>query len=134
VFSTLLSDLASLAWRLELPEQELRVEAILHWLRQHEGWLLVVDGVAQEAVEDVLRWLPQRLPGHVLVTSLMPHGSSPLSLRSLPSELAVSFLLEGMDQSDSDAARAIADSVGNYHWPSSKQLADGLSDRLTPEN
>jgi tetratricopeptide (TPR) repeat protein/DNA-binding XRE family transcriptional regulator len=116
--STLLSDLASLAWRLELPErelpkQELQIEAVLRWLRQHEGWLLVVDGVGQEGVEDAVRWLPQRLPGHVLMTSLTPHGSSRLSLRPLPSELAVRFLLERTGQSDSNAAQAIADTVGN---------------------
>src|SRR5262249_35116694 len=116
--STLLSDLASLAWRLqlperELPEQERQIEAVLSWLRQYQGWLLVVDGGGEEAVEDVLRWLPQRLPGHVLVTSVMPHGSPRLSLRPLPSELAVGFLLGRTDQSDSDAARAIAEAVGN---------------------
>jgi hypothetical protein len=97
----------------ELPEQELLIEAVLRWLRQHQGWLLVVDSMAQEAVEDVLRWLPLRLPGHVLVTSVMPHGASRLSLRPLPSELAVSFLLERTGQSDSHAAQAIADAVGN---------------------
>ncbi len=116
--STLLSDLASLAWRLQLPErelveQELQTEAVLRWLRRHHGWLVVVDSVAHEAVEDVLRRLPQRLPGHVLITSVTPHGSSRLSLRPLPSELAVEFLLERTGQSDRVAAQAIADMVGN---------------------
>jgi hypothetical protein len=64
-------------------------------------------------MEDVLRWLPQRLPGHVLVTSVVPHGSSRLSLRPLTSELAVGFLLERTGQSDSGAAQAIAEAVGN---------------------
>src|SRR5262249_51818123 len=48
--TTLVGDLASLAWRLrlperDLPEQERQIEAVLRWLRGHERWLLVVDNL-----------------------------------------------------------------------------------------
>jgi hypothetical protein len=56
VATSLISDLASLSWRLglperDLPEQELRLEAVLRWLRAHQGWLLVVDNLDQPVLE-----------------------------------------------------------------------------------
>jgi len=50
--TSLLGDLASLAWRLQLPERELseqglQIEAVLSWLRSHRRWLLVLDNLDQ---------------------------------------------------------------------------------------
>jgi tetratricopeptide (TPR) repeat protein len=117
--TTLIADLASLAWRIrpplperEEPEQGRQVEAVLRWLHEHQRWLVVLDNLDQPAQEAVLHWLPPGLPGHVVVTSRSPEGSHRLGLEPLPVEVATSFLLERTGQADAAAARAIAEAVG----------------------
>ena len=85
-----------MAWRLELPElelfeQERQIEAVLRWLRAHQRWLLVVDNLDQPVVESLRHWLPNGLPGHLIITSRSPQGSARPPLRPLPLDVAVSF-------------------------------------------
>jgi tetratricopeptide (TPR) repeat protein/transcriptional regulator with XRE-family HTH domain len=113
----LAGDLASLAWRLDLPEreapeQERQIEAVLRWLRAHPGWLLVLDNVEPEAEEDAWHWLPPGLPGHILVTSRAPIGAARLRLEPLPLDVAAAFLLRRTGQSDAEAAGAVAQTLG----------------------
>src|SRR5260370_35479693 len=91
--TTLLADLASLAWRVqlperELPEQELQIEAVLRWLRDHDRWLLVVDNLDRPVADKMRHWLPPDLPGPRIITSRSPHGSAPPAPGPLPLEVA----------------------------------------------
>jgi hypothetical protein len=112
--TTLVSDLASLAWRLELDEreqmQERQVEAVLRWLRKSNDWLMVLDNVEHEEI--VRYWLGPRLGGDILETSRTPHGADRLPLDPLPAEIATRFLLERTGQEDAAGASAIAADLG----------------------
>ena len=116
--TTLVGDLASLSWRIELPERdeyehERQIEAVLRWLQQHPSWLLVVDNLEQPVLEAVRHWLPPGLPGHVLITSRMrPRVSVRIGLEPLPRPLAVGFLLARTGQNDTAAAHAVAEALG----------------------
>jgi hypothetical protein len=115
--TSLLGDLASLAWRLqlperEMPEQELQIEAVLRWLRGHSGWLLVLDNLDEPVRAEARRWLPPGLGGHLLTTSRLRLGFTRVSLEPLPLETATNFLLQRTGQDDAPAARSIAEAVG----------------------
>ncbi|PQO47907.1 FxSxx-COOH system tetratricopeptide repeat protein, partial [Blastopirellula marina] len=111
---------------LNLPERDSReletqVAAAVRWLREHAGWLLIVDNVdteeAQAAVEQRLAAIST---GHVVITSRLTHWEGavePLDLDVLPHDAAASFLLErtaGRRQpqpSDPDDAEALANDL-----------------------
>jgi tetratricopeptide (TPR) repeat protein len=114
--SSLVGDLASLAWRLELPErelpeQELQIEAVMRWLRGHGRWLLVLDNLDQPVQVEARRWLAPGLAGHVLITSRFRLGTTRVNLEPLPLETASEFLLQRTGQPDAVAARIIAQAV-----------------------
>lgn len=111
---SLVGDLASLGWRLRLPEREQRalerqVAAVLRWLREHPRWLLVLDNLEPEVGEAVRYWLPANLPGHVLATSRTPIWPARLGLKPLRHDVASRFLLERTGQADDAAASAVAE-------------------------
>ncbi|HEY4025222.1 MAG TPA: helix-turn-helix transcriptional regulator [Candidatus Dormibacteraeota bacterium] len=115
--TSLVGDLASLAWRLRLPERETRrqerqIDAVLVWMRAHERWLLVLDDVAPTSTEAVRRWLPPGLPGHLLVTSRTPMWSARVGLEPLPPDVAGRFLLDRTGEADAGAALAVAEALG----------------------
>lgn len=115
--SSLVADLASLAWRLRLPERELheqerQIDAVLGWLRGHGRWALVLDDLEPEVVEEVARWLPPGLPGHVIATSRTPECAVRLELPPLPLEAACKFLLLRTGEADEAAAGEVALSLG----------------------
>lgn len=114
---SLIGDLASLAWRLDLPEreaaqQEQQVEAVLRWLREHPRWLLVLDNVEPASEEAVRHWLPPGLPGHVLLTSRTPMWRARVRIEPLPVDVAMRFLLNRTGQADDEAAAVVAQVVG----------------------
>ena len=113
----LVGDLASLAWRLRLPERETRqqvrqIEAVLVWLRAHERWLLVLDNVAAMSLDAVRRWLSPGLPGHLVATSRTPMWSARVGLEPLSTDVARRFLLDRAGEADADAALAVAEALG----------------------
>jgi tetratricopeptide (TPR) repeat protein/transcriptional regulator with XRE-family HTH domain len=115
--TSLVGDLASLAWRLRLPEreepsQERQVEAVLWWLRQHTRWLLVLDDLEPSGVEALRRWLPPGLPGHLLLTSRTPIWPARLGLEPLPVEVARRFLVQRTGQVDPMGAAAVTEALG----------------------
>jgi tetratricopeptide (TPR) repeat protein len=113
---------------LDLPEQkvedeEARATAVVRWLNQIPGWLLIIDNVdtepAAEAVENLLAELEG---GHVLITSRLARWSAAverLDLGVLSDEAAVSFLLERTAKDrrktadDEAQARIMARELGN---------------------
>jgi len=99
------SGLASLARAelLDLPERESRAEgeavsAVLRWLRENPGWLLILDNVdSREARLAVTRLLPALTRGRVLITSRRrdwPAGVRRRAIDRILLEPAAEFLLE----------------------------------------
>lgn len=123
----------NLAWLcgslvLDLPERESRelevqVAAVLRWLREHAGWLLIVDNVDTEAAQAaVQRRLATLSTGHVIVTSRLAHWEGDvdsLEMDVLSLDAAASFLLERTDgrrqtqSSDPEDAQALANDLDN---------------------
>lgn len=88
---------------LNLPEQaakeeDMRFAAVLCWLGEHSGWLLVFDSVdTREAAAQVEHLLARFHSGHVLVTSRLREWSGAieaLELDVLGEDDSVAFLLE----------------------------------------
>ncbi|MEQ6342084.1 MAG: DUF4062 domain-containing protein [Gammaproteobacteria bacterium] len=112
---------------LDLPEQRETDEArqrdaVVVWLRQHPGWLLILDNIDTEddaaAVEALL---PQLCGGHALLTSRLANWSgsiAALPLGVLSPEAATEFLLartaaQRRKQADDPAvARTLAKELG----------------------
>jgi len=87
---------------LDLPEQqakeeEVREAAVLRWLGEQPGWLLILDNVDSEDAAVAVDGLLARLhSGHVLLTSRLARWSAevePLELDVLTEEAAAGFLL-----------------------------------------
>lgn len=115
--SSLVGDLASLAWRLRLPEreapeQERQVEAVLRWLHEHPRWLLALDNVEPTVLEALRDWLPPGLPGHVVATSRTSMWPARLALGPLAHKVATRFLLDRTGQRDASAAGEVAERLG----------------------
>ena len=112
---------------LDLPEQAETDEgrqrdAVLRWLNQHAGWLLILDNIDTEAAARAVEGLLPRLSGgHVLLTSRQPNWSAgiqavPVGL--LSPDAAVDFLLsrtQGRRRPQPDdlgAAARLAEALG----------------------
>ncbi|MFT5468660.1 MAG: hypothetical protein ACI8UO_003772, partial [Verrucomicrobiales bacterium] len=107
---------------LDLPEHAAtdliaRRDAVLRWLRDHPGWLLIIDNVdSAEAAAAIDPLLQQLLGGHILITSRRTRWKAhiqTLSLDVLALEDAVDFLLERTQsnnkaQKTKNQARALA--------------------------
>ncbi|HVT16322.1 MAG TPA: FxSxx-COOH system tetratricopeptide repeat protein [Thermoanaerobaculia bacterium] len=91
------ADLLNLPER-QAPQEDETVGAVLRWLQEGQGWLLILDNVdTQEAAAAVSELLPRLAAGHVLVTSRWTRWGPALraeELEKLPAEEAVRFLLE----------------------------------------
>jgi tetratricopeptide (TPR) repeat protein len=116
--TTLASEYAGLAAKLNLPEkdaaeQRVIVEAVKGWLRKNRGWLLVFDNA--EDVDLVREYIPRGSAGHIIVTSRNPNWTgvaTPLSVRALPIEKAIEFLLKRTGHQDSATAKLLAEALG----------------------
>ncbi len=110
-------------------ELEEKFAAVIRWLKQHPGWLLIVDNVdteqAAESVEQILGQLSYS--GQILITTRISHWSNAvecLGLDVLSIEDATEFLLERTEnrrrkqENDEDEARKLSLTLG--------QLALGL--------
>jgi tetratricopeptide (TPR) repeat protein len=79
-------------------DEEVRVAAVLRWLQDHPGWLLIIDNVdTEEAAAAVENTLPNLRGGHVLITSRLAEWSGSverLNVDLLPEGAAHAFLLE----------------------------------------
>jgi tetratricopeptide (TPR) repeat protein len=81
----------------EAPEEEIREVAVLRWLGEQPGWLLILDNVDSEpAAAAVDALIPRLQGGHVLLTGRLARWSAevePLELDVLTEEAAAGFLL-----------------------------------------
>lgn len=106
---------------LGLPEQSdfnevIRVTAVVHWLQEHSGWLLVLDNAdTPEAAAAAEQLLARLSGGHVLITSRLTQWSAAvplLELDVLDQPSALEFLLDrtharrsATPEDESDAAQ-----------------------------
>jgi tetratricopeptide (TPR) repeat protein len=112
---------------LDLPEQhateeEVRLKAVLDWLKRHRGWLLILDNLDTEGVpEEAENLLSKITGGRVVITSRLANFAGhfdPLELDVLGVEDAVAFLLERTDRrrhkmpDDAATARQLAIDLG----------------------
>jgi tetratricopeptide (TPR) repeat protein len=112
---------------LNLPEQhakeeDVRVAAVLGWLKLHPGWLLILDNLdTAEAVKEADTLLGALTGGCVVITSWLANFAGhfdPLELDVLGVEDAVAFLLERTDRrrhrtpDDAETARLLAEDLG----------------------
>lgn len=112
---------------LDLPEQEAKEEAaryraVLQWLQNHEGWLLMIDNVdTAEAAQAVEELMPALHSGTILITSRLADWSNEiptLELDELAESAAVEFLLERTHDkrrrlpTDAADAQALAGKLG----------------------
>ncbi|HEY2295614.1 MAG TPA: tetratricopeptide repeat protein, partial [Thermoanaerobaculia bacterium] len=81
----------------EAPEEEVREVAVLRWLGERPGWLLILDNVdSDDAAAAVDALIPRLQGGHVLLTGRLARWSAevePLELDVLTEEAAAGFLL-----------------------------------------
>ena len=116
------TNLAALAAPLRLPEaavadETVKLHAVLAWLRDNPGWLLILDNADTEAARDAAVSLLGKLTGgHVVVTSRLDRAAwdqvGPIELDVLAAPDAVAFLLAATDgyrvQPADDEQRAAA--------------------------
>jgi tetratricopeptide (TPR) repeat protein len=102
--------------------EDIKYAAVIDWLNQYPGWLLVIDNVdTQEAAKKIEGLSAQLQRGHVLITTRTDRWGMQVKkkrLDVLDKEDAVAFLLEATDNerekvaNDVELAYAIADDVG----------------------
>jgi tetratricopeptide (TPR) repeat protein len=112
---------------LNLPEQhakeeDVRVAAVLGWLKLHPGWLLILDNLdTVEAVKEADTLLGSLTCGRVVITSRLANFAGhfdPLELDVLGVADAVAFLLERTGgrrrrtPDDAETARLLANDLG----------------------
>lgn len=115
---------------LDLPAQheketELQYQAVLHWLKQHPGWLLIIDNVDSEEAATAVQKLAGELSGsgQILITSRIsdwPGSMLTAALDVLDSSAAIAFLLERTDRAkgrrkaddDEQQAALLAETLG----------------------
>jgi hypothetical protein len=103
-------------------EEIVRLAAVFRWLREHSGWLLILDNAdTPEAAAEVEKTLPQLQDGGVIITSRIADwitAVQPVELDVLAEEDAVAFLLERTESrrkkilTDSEDVAAVARDLG----------------------
>lgn len=142
-------NLAALCRPLALVEQQETAErkqcdAVITWLQQHPGWLLILDNVDTEAAAVAVENLaPRLLGGHILVTGRMTnwsHRLQPLPVDSLSPAAATEFLLERTSTkrrplaNDNAQAALLAETLGYLALALEQAGAYICQHRLTFEN
>ena len=117
---TLASDYAALAPHLNVApqaaqDQPAMIAAVRRWLERHSDWLLILDNAPEPAA--IRAYLPNTPHGRVLITSRHYFGwggsARLLNVPVLPREEAVDLLIDATQQSDREAAAAIAETLGD---------------------
>ena len=105
------------------PEQGVQCQAVLRWLNDNPGWLLLLDNAdSMPAAQAVEQLLPRLRTGHAIVTSRVSQWSkavNTLPLEELSPGAAVEFLLEATNgervplATDNADAKTLAEDLGN---------------------
>jgi tetratricopeptide (TPR) repeat protein len=103
-------------------EEDVRLKAVLDWLKRYPGWFLILDNLDTEAaLEEAEKLMSTLTSGRVLITSRLANFAGhfdPLELDVLNVEDAVAFLKERTDRrrhktpDDAATARQLADDLG----------------------
>ena len=112
--ATMRGDYAELARTLGLVSEtdDQAIAALRRELRQRRGWLLVFDNA--EDPGELFSLLPDRHPGHVLITSRRrewPYAET-RHLEVLSAEAGAGYLQRRGQVADADTARALAEALG----------------------
>lgn len=98
----------------DAPDLEVRVAAVIRWLRATPGWLLIIDNADDETAATAVRALLDRLGqsrGHVLITSRVGdwgHMVEPVELDLLTLDAAKDLLRESTPHRTRDADEEVA--------------------------
>ncbi len=127
--------------KLDTTDDEVRLAAVLDWLKVHPGWFLILDNAdSKPARTELERLLSELAGGHVLVTSRLADFSGnflPLELDVLAVEDAAAFLLartEGRRRTapdDAAKAREVAIELGRLALALEQAAAFIAKRRLT---
>ncbi|MGO9024609.1 MAG: tetratricopeptide repeat protein [Beijerinckiaceae bacterium] len=107
--------------KLDTTDDEVRLAAVLDWLKVHPGWFLILDNADSKPARTELERLLSEVAGHVLVTSRLADFSGnflPLELDVLAVEDAAAFLLARTEDrrrvvaDDAAKAREVAEELG----------------------
>ena len=112
--ATMRGDYVELAQALALPSEndDQAIAALRRELRRRRDWLLIFDNA--EAPSDLFSLLPERHPGHVLITSRRrqwPHAETH-HIDVLSTQAAVKYLQRRGGVADADTARNLGEAVG----------------------
>jgi hypothetical protein len=130
---------------LDLPEKTMAPEsvqaAVIRWLRDHPGWLLILDNVdTAEAADAVEGLFAKLLGGDVLITSRLPNWSSAVTtyeLDLLDDDASLAFLLEKTEsrrrktEDDRALALRLARELGNLSLALAQASAFIVTNRLS---
>ena len=115
---------AMLTPELDTPDDAVRLQATLDWLRTHPGWLMILDGVdSRDAMAEAEQLIPRLGAGSILITSRFADVSAsvdPISLDEFNLDDAAAFLIERTKGSrrelpdDATQARALAQELGQH--------------------
>jgi len=116
--TSVFSGFSALARELDLPEHDASeqivvVQAVLRYLHQRRGWLLIFDNA--EDPEAIAPFLPQGA-GHLLLTSRNPNWTGiakKLEVTTWPREEAVDYLLKTAGLDDRAGAGRLAHTLGD---------------------
>jgi|GEM_PF-2495268 len=114
---SLINSLTQLATELELPEssqseQNITIAALLRWLENNEGWLLIYDNVNDP---NQIQNLSPRKGGQIIITSRFTNWrgvAQTLSVNIWSEIEAVEFLLKRTGQNDKEEAGKLAEELG----------------------
>ena len=116
--TTLATDYAQLAIKLDLPEHEatkqaIQIQAVRNWLEQHDNWLLILDNAEER--HNIHLYVPQTGNGHVLITSRNPIWDglgTTLTVEVMQPEEALDFLAKRTNDPNAQAAKKLAKTLG----------------------
>ncbi|MDQ5823776.1 MAG: FxSxx-COOH system tetratricopeptide repeat protein, partial [Chloroflexota bacterium] len=98
---------------LDARDQDATVKAVLRWLRENTGWLLVFDNV--EEGRQIAKYLPPGSTGHVLITSRNPNWwqyAQTVVVEVMEPHEAIEFLLKRPGEKDRATAGKLAEELG----------------------
>ncbi len=130
--TTLRGDYAELAKELGLPfdQDDQAIPALRQMLRRRRDWLLIFDNA--EDPEQILPLLPDRLLGHVLITSRLRdwRDAETRHLEVLPTAAAVAYLQRKGKVGNAETARELAEALGGLPLALAQAagvIAEGMS-------